>query len=99
MLMTRSEVVGRPPKVSDDLVRSVDQQIYEGWRFAISEVSCEFPQTARTILYEVIRIRSDCHKSCARWIPKLLTGAQKTQRMALPFAYTFLWRCYEDGDE
>jgi hypothetical protein len=35
---------GRPSVVSDDLSQSVDQKIHERWRFAISELSCEFPQ-------------------------------------------------------
>jgi transposase len=40
----------RPSVVSDNLVQSVDQKISERWRFTISELSCEFPQTSRTVL-------------------------------------------------
>jgi hypothetical protein len=36
------EQSGRPSAVSDDLVQSVDQKIYERWGFTISEILCEF---------------------------------------------------------
>jgi hypothetical protein len=45
---------GRPSVVSDDLVQSVDQKISERRRFTISELSCEFPQISRALLYEII---------------------------------------------
>jgi hypothetical protein len=50
MFTMKSEVVGRPSVVSDDLVRSVDQKICERQSFTISEISCEFPQISRTVL-------------------------------------------------
>jgi hypothetical protein len=56
------EVVNRPSTVSDDLVQSVDQKVRERRRFTISELSCEFPQISRTLLYEIIRVRLDYHK-------------------------------------
>jgi hypothetical protein len=41
-------------------------------------------------LYALFSTRlSDCHLSCARWVPRKLTGAQKTQGMALAFTSTF----------
>jgi hypothetical protein len=42
--MLKSEVVGWPCAVSNDLVQCVDQNISERWRFTISEVSSGFPQ-------------------------------------------------------
>jgi hypothetical protein len=42
----------------------------------------EFPQISRSILYEINTVRLGCHKFCARWVPKMLTGAHKMQRMA-----------------
>jgi hypothetical protein len=74
-----SEVVGWPSVVSDDLVQSVQQIICEGWRFTISELSYEFPQISRTLLYEIITVRLGNHKFCARWFQKMFTGAHKTQ--------------------
>jgi transposase len=53
---------GRPSVVSDDLDQSVGQKIYQRQRFTISELSCEFPQILRTVLYEIVRVRLGCHK-------------------------------------
>jgi hypothetical protein len=83
--------------VSDDLVQSVDQKISESRCFKISELSCEFPHISRAILYEIITIRLGYHKFCPTWVPKMITGVHKKQRMdaALPF----LERYHKDGDE
>jgi hypothetical protein len=69
--------------VSGDLVQSVDQEICEWWHFTISEISGEFPQISRTLLYEIITVRLCYPKFCARWVTKMLMGAKKMQRMAL----------------
>jgi hypothetical protein len=50
----KSEVVGLPFVVSDDLDHSVDQKVCDIRCFTISELSCEFPQVSRTVLYEII---------------------------------------------
>jgi hypothetical protein len=42
--------------VSDDLVQN------DRWRFTISELSCEFPQISRTVLYEIITATLGHHK-------------------------------------
>jgi hypothetical protein len=52
---------GRASVVSDDLVQSVDQKVSERWSFTISELSYEFPQISRTLLYEIITVRLDYH--------------------------------------
>jgi hypothetical protein len=88
---------GRPCAVSDDLVQSVEQQICERRLFTVSELSCESPQISRAVLNEIITVRLGCQKFCSRWIPKILTGAHKTQRMAS--ALTYLERHHKDGDE
>jgi hypothetical protein len=43
MFTKKSEVVDLPSVVSDSLVQSVDQTIYERPRFTISELLREFP--------------------------------------------------------
>jgi hypothetical protein len=98
MFAMKSEVVGRPSAVSDELAQSVDQQICERRRFTISELSCEFPQVPSIVLYEIIAVRLGYHKFCARWVPKMLTAEHKTQRMA-PASTFFLERYHKDGDE
>jgi hypothetical protein len=83
MFTMKSEMIGRPSVVSVDLVQSVDEKICERRHLTISELSREFPQSSRIHLYEIIIVRLGCrHKFCARWVPKMLKGAHKTQRMA-----------------
>jgi hypothetical protein len=74
---------GRPAICSDDdLVQSVDQNICDRRRIIISELLCKFLQISHTVLYEIIRLRLGYHrKFCARWVPKMLTGAHKTHGM------------------
>jgi hypothetical protein len=84
----KSEVVDWLFVVSDDLVQTVGQNICERRRFTISELSCEFSQILRTVRYEIITVKL-CyhHKFCASWVPKVLTVAQKTRRMALALTF------------
>jgi hypothetical protein len=42
-----------------------------------------------TVLYDIITVRLGYHKFCARWVPKMLTSAHKTQRMASAFVDLF----------
>jgi hypothetical protein len=93
----KSEVDCRPSTLSDDLVQSVDEIICERWGFTISEFSCEFPEISHTVLYEIIILRLGYHKSCARWVLKMLTGTHETQTMAS--AWNFLERYHKDDDE
>jgi hypothetical protein len=73
--------------VSDDLVCSVDQNISERRHFTISELLSEFSQISRTILYEIVAIMLGCYTFCAKWVPKMLTGVNKMQRMALALTF------------
>jgi hypothetical protein len=82
---------GRPSAVNDDFVQS------ERRRFTISELSWEFSQISRTLFHDIIIVRLGYHKFCTRWVPKMLTGAHKTQRMAS--ALTFLKRCLKVSHE
>jgi oligoribonuclease (3'-5' exoribonuclease) len=93
----KREVLGRPSVVNNDFVQSVDQEICERRRFIISEHLCEFPQILRIFLYKMITVRIRYHKFCARWVPKVSTGAEKTQRMAS--VLSFSERYHEVGDE
>jgi hypothetical protein len=97
--------MGRTSIVSYDLVQSVDQKFCERWCFTISEVSCEFPQISRAVLYQIFTVMLRYHKFRARWVPGMFTGVHKTQRMAsaLTFFYSdatkiamdFSITCYE----
>jgi hypothetical protein len=74
---------GRPSVVSHDLVQSAGQNICERLPITISDLSCEFSQISHTVLYEIITVRLGSHKFCARWVPKMVTGAHKIQRIAM----------------
>jgi hypothetical protein len=56
MSTMKREVAGWSSVVSDDLVQTVDQNICERRHNTISELSCEFPQISRAILYKVIMV-------------------------------------------
>ena len=45
---------GRPTLVNDDLVRKVNERVRDDRRFTISDLSLQFPQISRTILYDIV---------------------------------------------
>ena len=45
---------GRPSLVNDDLVRKVNERVRDDRRFTISDLSLHFPQTSRTLLYDIV---------------------------------------------
>ncbi|GFG34171.1 hypothetical protein Cfor_08156 [Coptotermes formosanus] len=59
---------GRPPLVTDDLVERCYKLVRERRRFTTSELSLEFPQVSRTVLYEIVTKKPGYHKFCARWV-------------------------------
>jgi hypothetical protein len=79
------------------LIKIVYSKICERGHFTISELSYEFPQISRTVLYEIIADRPGYLKFYARWVQKILTGAHGAQRMAS--ALTFSERYDKHGDE
>jgi hypothetical protein len=87
MFRMKSEVVGWPSGMSDELVQSVDRKICKRWPYTISEFSCEFPQISCTFPYEIITFRLEYHKFCSRWVPKMHLGAHKMQRLALALIF------------
>jgi hypothetical protein len=50
-------------------------------------------------MYEIVTVRLGYHKFYARWIPKMLMGVHKMQRMALGLSLTFLDQYHKGGDE
>jgi hypothetical protein len=65
--------------VSDQLVRSIYQKLFQRRRFTFSELTSEFPQISPTVPYDMITGRLCCHTICARLFPKLLTVVHKMQ--------------------
>jgi hypothetical protein len=86
----------RPSVVAMFLLKVLTKSL---WKTALYNfrILCEFPQISHTLLYEIITVRLDYHKFCTRWVPKMLTDAHKSQRVAL--ALTFLQWDHKAGDE
>jgi len=55
---------GRPSLVTDDLVQHLDKVVRERRRFTISELSLQFPQVCRKVLYEIVTKKT--------WLPQVL---------------------------
>jgi hypothetical protein len=64
-------------------------RMFKDWRrFTISELSCEFQQVSRTVLNKIVKVQLRYHKFCTRWVPKMPTGAHKTQRISSALTLT-----------
>ena len=88
---------GRPSVASENLVERIDVKIRENRRFTITELSEQFPEVSRTVLYELVTKELQYRKVCARWVPKMLTETHKQKRMQS--ARLILERYERDGDE
>ena len=55
---------GWPSLVTDDRVQRVDKVVRERRRFTISELSLQFPQVCRKVLYEIVTKKT--------WLPQVL---------------------------
>jgi hypothetical protein len=70
------------------------------WKAAhhnLKKLSYEFSQVSHTLLCEIMTRLGYHYKFCGRWVPKMLMGVHKTQRIDL--ALTFLERYHKDGNE
>jgi hypothetical protein len=77
--------------VSNDPVQCVDKN-FDGRLFTISKLSCEFPQTLGTVLYESTRFRLGYPKFVARFV--------ENAKNSLGFdLYIVTQECHKDGDE
>lgn len=66
---------GRPSVITDDLIDIVNEKICEN-RLTVSQLSDLFPNVSWSVIYDVTE-RLDYTKLFARWMPKMLTDAQK----------------------
>ena len=69
---------GRKSVVSDDLVQQVDRMVKENSTIRLTDLSTEFPEVSRSVLYSIVIERLDYKKLCACWVPKMLTEGYKT---------------------
>ncbi|GBN93450.1 hypothetical protein AVEN_182407-1 [Araneus ventricosus] len=70
---------GRPSVINDGLVAKVDEKIRENRRFTIRTLFDEFPQISKAVLHKIVTNYLNYRKLCPRWVPKMLTGANKTK--------------------
>jgi len=70
------------------LMEKVDTTIRGNRRFTISELSLEFPQVSRSVIYDIVSEKLGYKNLCARWVPKMLTDEHKQKRLAA--AHQFL---------
>jgi len=87
---------GRPSLVNDDLVRKVNERVRDDRRFTVSDLSLQFPQISKTLLYDNASSHLGYRKVRARWVPKMLTEEHKKQRVAC--ALTFVMCYHKEGD-
>lgn len=87
---------GRPSLITDDLKKRVDDFIRKDRRVKLSELSKQFPEISRSLLYEIVTDHLNYRKICSRWVPKMLTDQHKTNRMGS--ALSFLTRYEQQGD-
>jgi histone-lysine N-methyltransferase SETMAR len=88
---------GRPSSQTDEIVSLMDQKLrFDHW-LTISALADEFPNLRRTTIYTIFIEKLGYHKLCARWVPKMLTGQHKEQRMSS--GREILNRYRQDGDD
>ena len=88
---------GQRSVIKDDLVEKMNTTIRGNRRFTISELSLEFPQVSRSVIYDIVSEKLGYKKLCARWVPKMLTDKLKQKRLAA--AHQFLQRHQIEGDQ
>ncbi|KAL4142110.1 hypothetical protein QTP88_004631 [Uroleucon formosanum] len=91
------ERTGRPSLISDVLVQEVEKKIHENRRFTMTSLAKHFPQIFRSLLHEIVSIKLNFRKLCARWVPKILTDEHRVKRQGS--ALQFLSRYEEEGDK
>jgi len=56
---------GHPSLVNNDLVRKVNERVRDDRRVTISDLSLQFPQISRTLLYDIASSHLGYRKVCA----------------------------------
>ena len=88
---------GRPSVIDDNLIARVDEKLCSDRRQTLEEIQNEFSHvcesTIRKIIIDILKYR----KLCARWVPKMLSSENKSQRLST--SSTILSRYEEEGEE
>jgi len=59
--------------VNDDLVHKFNERVHDDRCFTIPDLSLQFPQISKTVLYDIVSSHLGYRKVCAQWVPKMLT--------------------------
>ena len=73
----RTNAVGRPSVVTDNLVEKVNVKVRKNCRFTISELSFQFHEVSYSLIHEIVTEKLGYKKLCARWVPKMLTDVHR----------------------
>ena len=74
-----AERSGRPSVITDALKQKVNRIIRENRHFTISEVYEHCTEVSRALVYQIVTKHLQYREICARWLPRMLTDAQKDQ--------------------
>jgi len=88
---------GRPSLITDDLLQEIEGKLRINRHVTIRQLHHVIPEVSKTTVHEAVTEKLGYRKLCARWVPKMLTDAQKTKRMGS--ALKFLTLYAQEGDE
>jgi len=72
----------RPSLIFDDLLQEIEGEIRGNRRVTIREMHHIIPEVSKTTIHEAVTVKLGYRIYCAGWVPKMLTGDNKTKRMA-----------------
>lgn len=88
---------GRPKVINEALLARIDEKVRSDRRQTLDDLANEFTEVSRATLHRIIVEHLQYRKICARWVPKMLTEDNKTQRMLT--SSQILERYEADGEE
>ena len=88
---------GGPSLISNVLLQETEEEIRANRRVTLRQLHHVISEVSKTTIHEDMTEKLGYRKLCARWVPKMLTDAQKTKRMGS--ALKFLTLYAQEGDE
>lgn len=69
---------GGPSLINNDLIKKFEGNIHADRLLMINKQHEVFLEVSKSLVHEIVQERSDYHKLCAWWLPKMLTEIHKT---------------------
>ncbi|GFX12267.1 histone-lysine N-methyltransferase SETMAR [Trichonephila clavipes] len=82
---------GRPSVVSADLIKEIVEKILFFCNYTILELSQQFPNIYRTVLYETVKTTLGYWKFCTRFVPQMRLEIHKTSLMGATLEFHSLY--------